>query len=888
MKLRGHLVTLVLGALTPVLIFSVVMVILFWREERRAIEQGMRETARALVVAIDREVNGSIIAMEALATSRALDGGDLGEFHEQAARVAHSRPAWRAIVLLDPGGRQLINTVVPFGRPLPAADPGEHVRKVAEAGRPAVSDLYESRFSATPVVAVGVPVRREGKLRYVLGAVLDIRAFDGILLKQQIPEGWVVAVLDGKKVIVARTRNADRFVGRRTSERLALQSARDDEGWFRGETSEGVEVYTAFSRSPLTGWTVALAAPADIIDGSLQRSLATVAGAGALFLLLGTILAARLGGRVAGSIVALARAAEALGRGGAPAPVDSPVTEVNDVGRALSDAAALLRQRSLEREQALAAARASEEQLRFALEAARVGAWDWEVARGTVTWSAMLETWSAMLEEIHGVPPGGFGGTFEEYQKEIHPDDRERVLRALGTALDGGQDHDVEYRIVRPDGSVRWVHGRGRVFRDASGRPVRMSGVCFDVTARKRADEERARLLELEQAAREEAERVNRAKDEFLATLSHELRTPLNALMGWARLLRSPNVDEATAARAIEVIERNTRVQAQLVGDLLDVSRIITGKLRLDIGPVSLPAVIDAAIDAVRAAADARQITITTSLDPALGTLHGDADRLQQIVWNLLSNAVKFTPPGGRARVEVTRNGEHVEIAVSDSGKGIEPGFLPYVFDRFRQADSTTTRSHGGLGLGLAIVRHLAELHGGTVSASSPGPGLGSTFVVRLPMTPALAGDAPAAAGEPRNGEAAELDPLPALDGTRILLVEDEDDTREVLANVLERCGAHVTAVASAAEALMTFDLAQPDVLVSDIGMPGEDGYALIRKIRARHGDSRAWVPAVALTAYARREDRDDALAAGFQLHVPKPVEPAELARSVAALAGRR
>jgi PAS domain S-box-containing protein len=881
MKLRTHLVTLVVAALTPVLVFSVVMVVLFWREERAAVERGMRETVRALVVAVDREIEASVIAMEALATSRALETGNLPEFYDQAVRVADSRAAWQTIALIDPRGEQRMNTLARFGSPLPGVAAQDYFRRVIETGRAAVSDLVVGPVPQTPMIATAVPVRRTGRLRYVLVAVLDVKAFDAILRKQKIPEGWLASILDRDKVVVARTRAAERFVGRRAEPDLAARSGQQDEGWFRNLTSDGDEMYTAFSRSNLTGWTIALGAPAAVVEGSLQHSLLAVAGAGALFLLLGTVLAMRVGARIAMPIVELTRSAEAVGRGEAPAPVASPVEEVTDVGRALGDAAALLQLRSAERERAAAAARESEERLRFSLEAAQIGAWDWDIATGAVTWSPTLEA-------IHGVAPGSFGGTFEAYREDVHPDDRERVLRALTGAVDGDQDHDLEYRILRPDGSVRWVQGRGRVFRDAAGRPVRMSGVCFDVTTRKRAEDERARLLEREQAARAEAERLNRAKDEFLATLSHELRTPLSALMGWARLLRSPNLDEATAARAIEVIERNTRVQAQLVGDLLDVSRIITGKLRLDIRPVELPRVVDAAIDAIRAAADAKQIAIATALQSTVGPLHGDADRLQQIVWNLLSNAVKFTPAGGKITVALGRDGGHVEIAVTDTGKGISADFLPYVFDRFRQADSTTTRAHGGLGLGLAIVRHLVELHGGTVHAESAGPGCGATFTVRLPLTPALPSAPAGARPDGRlDSSGPALDTLPALDGVCVLVVEDEADTREVLARVLESCGALVTAVASAAEALMTFDVATPDVLVSDIAMPVEDGYTLIGRIRARHGSAGGWVPAVALTAYARDEDRDRALEAGFQVHIPKPVEPVELARTVAALAGR-
>jgi signal transduction histidine kinase/CheY-like chemotaxis protein len=389
-----------------------------------------------------------------------------------------------------------------------------------------------------------------------------------------------------------------------------------------------------------------------------------------------------------------------------------------------------------------------------------------------------------------------------------------------------------------------------------------------------------------------EAQEVNRLKDEFLATLSHELRTPLTAVLGWTRLLATGQLDPATSRRAMDTIERNAQAQVQLIDDILDVSRIIRGKLRLNVRPVELAPVIEAAADAVRPAAEAKGIRLHVVLDPRTGPVSGDPDRLQQVVWNLLSNAIKFTPKEGRVQVVLSRADSHLEVAVSDTGQGIESEFLPYVFDRFRQADPTSTRTHGGLGLGLAIVRHLVELHGGTVQAESAGDGRGSTFRVTLPLlamqqagpSQQPAESAAAAAG---GGGGFHLDCPPELDGLRVLVVEDDADSRELLLAVLRQCRAEVRAVPGVAEALDAFDTWHPDVLVSDIEMPGEDGYALIRQVRARAPERGGQTPAAALTAYARAEDRMRALLAGFQIHVPKPVEPAELAAVVASLAAR-
>jgi signal transduction histidine kinase len=394
----------------------------------------------------------------------------------------------------------------------------------------------------------------------------------------------------------------------------------------------------------------------------------------------------------------------------------------------------------------------------------------------------------------------------------------------------------------------------------------------------------RQRTAELSRAM-QEAEEANRMKDEFLATLSHELRTPLNAMLGWAQVLRMGKLDTAASARALETIERNARAQAQLIADLLDVSRIITGKLRLDFQPVELRRILDAALDSVRPAAEAKGIRLGVSLGPLASPVLGDADRLQQVVWNLLSNAIKFTPGDGAVEVRLRQNGGSAEVRVSDTGAGIRPDFLPYVFDRFRQAESTITRSHGGLGLGLSIVRHLVELHGGTVEVQSAGEGKGAAFSVLLPVRSALV-EAPALV-EAKEAQASPWGRTELLRGLCVLVVEDEEDTRELLITALEQCGAQVIAVSSVADALEQLDERPPDVLVSDLAMPGEDGYALIRKVRARPAERGGRVPAAALTAYARAEDRVRSLAAGFQMHVPKPIDPADLVSMVAALAGR-
>jgi signal transduction histidine kinase/DNA-binding response OmpR family regulator len=437
---------------------------------------------------------------------------------------------------------------------------------------------------------------------------------------------------------------------------------------------------------------------------------------------------------------------------------------------------------------------------------------------------------------------------------------------------------------------VTVAYENARLYTEAQSHTVELQQ---EVAERKQAEEERARMLIREQAARAEAEQANRTKDEFLATLSHELRTPLTAILGWSYLLRTKKFDDDNLARALETIERNARSQSQLIDDLLDVSRIITGKLRLDVRPIELVPIIEAAIDSTRPAAEAKAIQFEVALDNTASQVSGDANRLQQVVWNLFSNAVKFTPEGGRVEVRLERHNGHAQITVRDTGQGINPKFLPFIFDRFRQADGTTTRKHGGLGLGLAIVRHLVELHSGTINVHSDGVGKGATFTIVLPLktTHRKLGTGGAAAEQPSLAATGDGDHsfkcAPVLDGLRIMIVDDEADTRDMIAAALSQCGAQVKGCESAAEALSALQSWEPDLLISDIGMPGEDGYSLIKKVRQIDRQRYGQIPAVALTAYASPEDRIRILSAGFQMHVAKPVEPEELVTLIANIAGR-
>ena len=761
MKLRSHLLILVLGAVLPVLAFSAVMAVMFWRQQRDAFEKRYLERVRAMSIALDRELQGHIRMLQVLSQSDYLAAGDMRGFYEQARRVQAQQSDWSTVALMDVTGVPVFNLRRPFGAPLPVlALDAALLARVATSGRPAVSPLVKGSVTGVYTAAVIVPVTTRGASRLLLVAIDSVTWFR-FLSSIPVISGATMTLLDQNGIVIARTLNPDRWVGQRASPLLYAKSRETPEAAYRNIGLEGQWFYTAHSRSAISGWTVATGVPVADVERELRGSTIAMTTGAALMALLAVALALVFGRRIARPVSALAGAAAALERGEPPPPsTTSAIAEVADVTHAFDAAAQRLRARET-------ALRASE------AESARLAA-------------------------------------------------------------------------------------------------------------------ERARLLNNERAAREDAEMANRLKDEFLATLSHELRTPLTAVLGWARMLRSGHGDEKSLERGLASIERNATAQARLVDDLLDVSRIVSGKMRLDIRVVDLPAVVESAVEAVRPAASAKQIRLQTSLDPLAGPVVGDPDRLQQIVWNLVSNSVKFTPREGQVQVRLARSDAHVDIVVSDSGQGMAPDVVPHVFERFRQADSSSTRAHGGLGLGLALVKHLVELHGGSVAAQSAGPGQGATFAVRLPIR-VDAKRTPAADVPRRDGEAtaATVSPNGSLEDVRLLFVDDEVDTLELFTQILADTGAAIFTATSVAEAMVQFEQRRPDVLICDIEMPDEDGYSLVRRVRGLAADDGGAVPAVAVTAYGRAEDRLRLLAAGYDRYIAKPVEPSELVAVIVALAKR-
>jgi len=534
------------------------------------------------------------------------------------------------------------------------------------------------------------------------------------------------------------------------------------------------------------------------------------------------------------------------------------------------------------------ALRQSEERFRLLVE----GVSDYAIFMLDV--NGRVATWNSGAQRIKGYSADEIIGRHfsifypAEARDSGWPDYELKMAAEKGSFVDNG------WRL-RKDGTTLWANVTISALRDGTGHLVGYAKLTRDLTESKRveavelANQHRDEILEAERSARMAAQRATRVKDEFLATLSHELRTPLSAILGWTQVLLKGGVesDPAKRRRAIEVIDRNARAQVQLIDDLLDLSRIMTGKIRLDLQQVSLLAVVEAAVDSARPTADAKDIRLKAILDQVQATINGDAARLQQVVWNLLTNAIKFTPKGGQVQVLLQRVNSHLELSVSDTGIGIPASFLPQVFDRFSQRDSSTTRVFGGLGLGLAISKQLVELHGGSIRATSQGEGLGSTFFVELPLSIVQLEEEASRRSHPTaETQPAELVPLPALDGIHAFVVDDEADAREILERILRDQGAQVTSFSSAEDVLAAIKTTKPTVLISDVGMPEMDGYQLMRALRA--GEPRVGrIPALALTAFARAEDRKRSLLAGYQAHMAKPFDIGELILVVADLVGR-
>ena len=884
LRLRALLALLVLTTTLPLGLFAGLVIARSSHEQRSIIERRNVETARAVSVAVDQHVESVRAALQALAATEVLDNPDRVTFNAVALRLVPTQPGWYAILLVHPSGAVIADTAL---RPedKPSFTTADWVRQVLSTKRPAVSNLFQDATTGGYFFVVAVPVVRSGEVRSVLAAQIRSTSLSDILRRQSAPPSGVISVVDGTSRIMARTRGEAEYLGKPPSRDFAAMLTRTNEGSWRTVMLEGTAGYASMSRSPVTGWTVGIGLPAADIDEPIRRSMWALGLVGATILAIGVACALLLSNFIVRALTSAATAARALARGERVVAMRSRIVEADELSTGLLEAASILDARIRERDQALLAERvarsASEkDEARLAVTLRSIG--DAVITTDPTGGVTMLNPVAQALTAWSEA--AAVGQPIESVFNIIQEETRQRVENPVSKVFREGRivglaNHTL---LIARDGRETPIEDSAAPIRGADGALIGIVLVFRDASARRETERNRHAILQREQDARREAEALSRSKDEFVATVSHELRTPLNAIFGWVRLLRSGSLNDAQHAHALEVVERNTRAQAQLIEDLLDMSRVVTGNLRLEMRRVDLASVVRAAADSVNPAAEAKELVVSLDLDPRVGPISGDPDRLQQIVWNLLTNSVKFTPKAGRIDVSLTAEGSDAVLRVVDSGIGISQDLLPHVFERFRQGTSSASRAHGGLGIGLALVRHLAELHGGAASAASDGEGSGATFTVRIPMlgTRSVVEQPPLVAPEglvsARSG---------TLDTLSVLVVDDDADARDLISTALRHAGAQVMPAASARDALELLQTSTPDIVVSDIAMPNGTGYDLVRQIRATARLAR--IPAIALTAYGRIEDRERALSAGFNFHIVKPVEPLHLVHAVAAAAGR-
>jgi len=721
--LHGRLLLLVAVALLPLAAASAAGVIMLGRQQGREIERTTLDTMRALSSAVDSDLNHLVGVAETLAASRQLDTGDLRGFYEHARRVMRTRDSLVGVILADPSGQQIVNTLRPFGVPLPTHLDTENFQRVVQTQKPAVGNVTRGRMSGLYDFPVRVPVIRGGELRYVLTVLARPDAVRSVIARQRVPSDGLVSIFDARGNYVARSRGHDEFIGRPAPPGLLTLMSHRAEGWGRLLTLDGQTVYAAFSRSNENGWSTAVGIPAAAIDTAVRGSYVTLGAGLVASAALGAALALLLSRLIVRPIAALRTAAQALGRGEAPTLPTTSIPEIRDVADALAGAAG----------------------------------------------------------------------------------------------------------------------------------------------ARRQAEATREELLRREQAARADAEDANRMKDEFLAMLGHELRNPLGAIRNAVAVLEARGADDDVARRAQEIVGRQVGHLARLMDDLLDVGRVMTGKIVLNRAPLDLSAAVEQSLTTIGASGRLSRHTVTIDLDSIW--IDADATRIEQVIGNLVTNAAKYTPPGGRIAISVMPDRDRAVLRVMDDGVGMSPELVPRVFDLFVQGERALDRAQGGLGIGLTLVRRLVELHDGTVAAHSDGVGKGSVFMVTLPAVAAPA----TLRGEP--SEPSDTTPR------RVLVVEDNDDSREMLRQLLQVSGHVVYEAADGTSGVETALKQHPDVALIDVGLPGIDGYQVAQRIRT--AADAAPMLLIAITGYGGPDDRRRAHEAGFDIHLVKPVDPHALARAL-------
>lgn len=855
LALNRLLALLPLLAVLPMLVFSLALLALGWKQQREQALREVQQSARTLAVAVDRELAASVRELERLAEFPLVSEGTLADFRTYAQRLVHEQEAWDNLSLSDPVGRQLLNVEMPDDKRI--VDRPEH-QAAFSSGRPALSDVYRHSVSGAPSIALSVPVQRDGRVRWVLSARLNTQTLSQLLADQAVAPGLVAAILDRRMTLIARSRDHAAYVGKPATADLRAAAADHAKGTAELSTLDGMRTVAAWETLP-SGWRVVVGLPRADLDGAILRQIGWLALAALATLAFSLAVTLTLAKRLERGVASAIDDARALADGRTPPARSSRVRELDSLFESLRSTHRRLADAAEREAQAAAQAQLAVERLRLAAESVQLGLFDIDLKSGVIVQSARMA-------EYYGYRPGEVKD-LSQIVERIHPEDRERVRAAIEAAIrvPDPAGYRNEYR-VDIGGRVRWLQILGQVItEDGAGGPraSRFIGVGLDITERKEAE------LALRDA--------DRRKDEFIAMLSHELRNPLTPIANALAILRMQQPAGEEARRALEIGERQVQQMKRLIDDLLDISRITRGKIALRLQPVELGALLRDALEGMLPVAKTRRQRLR--MQPPAGplTVSGDRARLIQVIENLLANALKFSPEGGQVELTAERVGSDALIRVRDEGIGIPPEKLALVFEIFTQLDAGIDRSQGGLGIGLALVKQLVQMHGGRVQADSEGLGKGATFSIMLPLrVDPSAASSPAAAAV-----GASADPGAAPPTRRVLVVDDNEDAADTLAALLQMLGHEAQAVYGGEDALVLAERFAPDTVLLDIGLPGISGLDVCRRLRQRAGGDALRL--IAVSGYGTDQDRAATAQAGFDAHLVKPVTAEDVEAALAA-----